>query len=115
MKNIDDPEVKDNLDPILLFSVLQNTEDGCVERGVYYIPQRGVGIEGFRSDGSVVSVAKHIANASGMLNTVPGVIDPGLDQDAIMQTISDWLRGGKPVEEKAKAEDEDEEEDEEED
>jgi hypothetical protein len=84
--------MEDNLEPILLFKILQVNISEKITRGVFYIPQRGVGIEGFRSDGSVVSIAKHIINSPGVQSIIPGEINPELNLNKIIQTISDWLR-----------------------
>src|SRR5271157_5570461 len=48
--------------PIHLFTVLKSDNS---KRGIFYIPQMGLGIEGFESDGSVRTVARHIASLSG--------------------------------------------------
>src|SRR5512138_2856919 len=88
MKNIQAHEVQDNLDPILLFTVVKEKD----ERGVYYVPQRGVGMKGLQFDGSTVSVALRISNM-GNITIKPGVIDiPKVNVDSIVKAVNDWMR-----------------------
>ncbi len=122
MKDVQEQEheVKYNLDPILLFTVVQ----GKSEHGVFYVPQRGVGMLGFAFDGSTVSVAKRISNMQNV-SIIPGEISiPEIDTDTIdkiVQAIDTWMRSwnGEELEvvkkdkkDKSKNKDEDEDEDE---
>lgn len=91
VRDPNEPEIKDNLDPVLLFTVLQKKTK--VERGVFYVPQQGVGIIGLPFDGSSCSVARHIVNQPG-ISLIPGVISPELNQNSILKAISEYLRGG---------------------
>lgn len=109
MKDVQAHEVRDNLDPILLFTVVDKEK---VERGVYYVPQRGVGMPGVPFDGSTVTVALRISNM-GNVTIQPGVIDiPKVNVDAIVKAVNDWMRTwmGKG-EEKPVKEDDDSEDD----
>lgn len=100
MKNIQAYEVGDNLDPILLFTVVREykviqdrqPKVQIDERGVYYIPQRGVGMKGLTFDGSTVTVARRILNM-GKVTIKPGMIDiPKVNVDSIVKAVNDWMR-----------------------
>ena len=74
-------------EPILLFEVIN--DDDC--RGVYYIPQRGVGIEGFVNDWSIKTVARHIS-VSNFNDFEPGEINPeDLTESSIIKAVRDWM------------------------
>jgi hypothetical protein len=85
---------EENLKPILLFRV-QFKEKGKrkkIKRGVYYIPQRGVGMEGLVVDGSLRSVARHIASTPQYVAFEPAAVDPGeLNEESIISAISEWM------------------------
>jgi len=85
---------EENMKPILLFKV-QFKEQGSrkkTKRGVYYLPQYGVGMEGLTVDGSVRSVARHIANTPQYVAFEPAEVDPGeLSEESIITAIIEWM------------------------
>lgn len=86
---------EESMNPILLFHVQFKEKGGKkkVKRGVYYLPQHGVGMEGLTVDGSVRSVARHIANTPQYVAFEPAAVDPGeLSEDSIITAISEWMR-----------------------
>jgi len=83
--------------PILLFTVLKPE----AKRGVYYIPQRGLGLEGVRADGSVCSIAKHITSAR-FTSFEAGIINPGeLTEESIIAAINTWMTKGDKLDDPA--------------
>jgi hypothetical protein len=91
---------KDHLDPILLFTAVQGVikvdpnvvKTTTQEYGVYYVPQRGVGMQGFAFDGSIVSIALRISNMQSV-SIIPGEISiPKIDVDTIVQSVLAWMR-----------------------
>ena len=86
--------VEENMRPILLFKV-QFKEPGNRKRhlrGVYYLPQYGVGMEGLQVDGSVRSVARHIASTPQYVAFEAAEVNPGeLTEDAIIASIRAWI------------------------
>ena len=84
----------ESMKPILLFRV-QFKEGKSRKRdlrGVYYLPQYGVGMEGLEADGSVRSVARHIVNTPQYVALEAGVVNPGeLTEDAIISAIRAWI------------------------
>lgn len=84
--------MKDNLDPILLFSVQYKNKGHKQMRGVYYLPQFGIGMDGLRAEGSVRSVARHIANTPQYVTFVPAEINPGsLAEEDVVSAICNWV------------------------
>lgn len=81
----------DNLQPILLFKVRETLGKKAQLRGVYYFPQRGVGMDGFISDGSVLSVARHIAK--GRFTTILGaeITPKDTSETSISSSIHEWM------------------------
>lgn len=90
----------ENLDPIHLFSVRSRGQ----VFGVFYLPQKGVGMEGFRGDGSIRSIARHI-NALGNASVADaGAMNPkDLSEETIITTFSAWASPAKkdPLEDAA--------------
>lgn len=84
--------MEDNLQPILLFKVREKAGRRTALRSVYYFPQRGVGMDGFVSDGSVLSVARHIAK--GRFTTILGaeITPKDTSEQAISTCIQEWMR-----------------------
>lgn len=86
----------EGLQPILLFKVQFTQKNGRKKtrtmRGVYYIPQRGVGLDGFISDGSVRNIARHLANTPGFGTIEGAAVRPeALTVEAIESAIRDWM------------------------
>ena len=89
--------MEDGLEPILLFKVQYKERQGKKVtkqmRGVYYVPQRGVAIEGHISDGSVRSIARHIANTPQYVQIEGASIHPSaLTEEEIENSISSWIQ-----------------------
>lgn len=82
----------EGLQPILLFKVLYKTKKQGELRGVYHIPQRGIGMEGFRGDGGVRSIARHIANTPEYNSFEAAEVNPGeLTEEAIIASITEYM------------------------
>jgi hypothetical protein len=84
--------MEDNLQPVLLFKVREKAGRKTALRNVYSFPQRGVGMDGFISDGSVLSVARHIAN--GRFTTILGeaIAPKDTSEQTISTCIQEWIR-----------------------
>jgi hypothetical protein len=96
----------DHLDPVLLFTVVQ----GENKRGVYYVPQRGIGMQGFAFDGSIVSIALRISNME-IATIIPGEISiPKIDVDTIVQAVNTWMKSWMKDEDNIVINDEDDDE-----
>ena len=68
LKELEALKINDEgLIPVHLFSVLKSDNSRC---GIYHIPQFGFGMEGFPADGSVRTIAHHIATLAGCLDVV---------------------------------------------
>lgn len=79
--------MQDNLDPVLLFEVVQNNN----KYGVYFVPQQGVGMQGMVFDGSTISVARKIATM-GNVKLIPKAINPkDTTQDNIVHSVNEWM------------------------
>ena len=65
------------------------------ERGVYYIPQMGLGMEGLRADGSVCSIAHHIVSTPQYVSFKAVLVNPiEMEEDCIIKSIVAWMKHG---------------------
>lgn len=90
MKIVRPEDNTDNLDPILLFTAVQDIGNAIQKHEVCFIPQKGVGMNGLPFDGSTVSVAKRI-QSMGNISITPGVINPKPTMDSIVQAVNVWM------------------------
>lgn len=82
----------EGLEPILLFTVLYKTDEKEEKRGVYHIPQLGVGMEGFQSEGSLRMIARHIANTPEYTLVETGEISlTELTEEAIIKSVTEYM------------------------
>jgi|SRR5690606_15393661 len=80
-----------NITPILLFSVQRKEQDKVERRGVYYVPQRGVALEGIVNDWSVLTVVRHISTEH-FEEFEPKEINPGsLEEKSIIRALASWM------------------------
>ena len=90
------------LAPILMFHLIRNDNGVISKRGVYYIPQRGVGMIGVHLDGSIRSLARHMCKTPQYIDFKPAAVDPvgwgddpeEFDEDVIIKAISKWMTRG---------------------
>lgn len=76
-----------NLDPILLFTVTKEKD----KRGIFYLPQRGVGMDHVPVDGSIRSVAKFIINSGFNDFDTIELEFKELSEQAIIQALTKWV------------------------
>lgn len=80
-----------NITPILLFNVQRKEKNKIEKRGVYYVPQRGVALEGVENDWSVLTVCRSIASKH-FQEFEPQEIDPGdLEETSIVRALATWM------------------------
>lgn len=90
--NIEEEEKPNlNITPILLFSVCRKNGRNEEKRGVYYVPQKGVALEGIQNDWSVLTVVRHI-ESEHFQEFEPQEIDPGdLEEKSIVRALATWM------------------------
>ncbi|MFA5758523.1 MAG: hypothetical protein WC942_04015 [Clostridia bacterium] len=81
------------MEPILLFKVQKKDRKSKKMVGVYYIPQQGFGMDGFKSDGSMLKIARHLANSPEYISFEACEINPIniRDSDAICNELRKWI------------------------
>lgn len=98
-KLVDEVEPDYKIRPVLLFNVKRTVQEQVNDeirkrmdqRGVYYVPQRGVALEGIENDWSVLTVCKTL-NKEHFEEFEPHEIDPGrLSQESIIQALAAWM------------------------
>jgi hypothetical protein len=82
----------EGLKPVLLFKVIYETKKQRELRGVYHIPQLGIGMEGFGGDGGVRSIARHITNTPEYMSFEAAEVNPNeLTEEAIIASVTEYL------------------------